>query len=266
MLPFAMSCRDLGRRSGQASADLGAHMHNHLNVLCRRTTSKVLGCALVLTALLVGQSFLGSITGSVADATGAVVPSARVVATEISTAVPHETATNASGSYQFSDLPPGTYTISVVAAGFKELRSGEIVLTAQQVQRFDARLEIGSGAEKVDVEAVAPTLNAENAEVDGVLARKEFLNLPVNERSTFSFLDLNSFNVQGGDGSSYSIGGLRGGRPGTAPAYGPSPSAAIPPPPCPGVADGPRAAARRSPGPLARSDSTGRRRAMPRGL
>ena len=185
-------------------------MHNHLNVLCRRTTSKVLGCALVLTALLVGQSFLGSITGSVADATGAVVPSARVVATEISTAVPHETATNASGSYQFSDLPPGTYTISVVAAGFKELRSGEIVLTAQQVQRFDARLEIGSGAEKVDVEAVAPTLNAENAEVDGVLARKEFLNLPVNERSTFSFLDLNSFNVQGGDGSSYSIGGLRG--------------------------------------------------------
>jgi hypothetical protein len=172
--------------------------------------SKVLVCALFLAALVYGQSFLSSVTGSVADATGALVPNAKVIATEVSTSVQHETVTNASGSYLFSDLPPGAYIITVSAAGFKEVRSDEIALTAQQVQRFDARLEIGSGAERVDVVATAPTLNAENAEVDGILSSKEFLNLPINERSTFSFLDLNSFNIQGGDGSSYSIGGLRG--------------------------------------------------------
>jgi hypothetical protein len=185
-------------------------MNKHFNLQCLRIVAKLFGCSLMMTALILGQSFLGSITGSVADATGALVPNARVVAVEVSTAVQHETVTNASGSYLFSDLPPGGYSITISAVGFKELRSGEIALTAQQVQRFDARLEIGSSAERVEVQAGASTLNTENAEIDGVLARKELLNLPVNERSTFSYLDLNSFNVQGGDGSSYSIGGLRG--------------------------------------------------------
>ena len=175
-----------------------------------RVLLRVLGCLIVVAALVSAQSFFGSINGTVTDSTGAVVPNARVALTEASTGVLHETATNASGDYLFSNLPLGTYSARVTAAGFKETRSGDMVLTAQQVQRFDAKLEVGSSSESVTVSANAATINVENAEVDGVVAHKEFLALPVLERSSFSFLDLNSFNIQGGDGSSYSVGGLRG--------------------------------------------------------
>jgi Carboxypeptidase regulatory-like domain len=185
-------------------------MRDHSGPSCLNAAAKVIGCAIVMATALLAQSFLGSITGSVTDKTGALVPNAQVVATETSTALQRAAVTNPNGSYLFSDLPPGSYLITISAAGFKNLRSSEIVLTAQQTQRFDARLEIGASTERVDVQAVSSTLNTENAEIDGILATKELLNLPANERSTFSFLDLNSFNVQGGDGSSYSIGGLRG--------------------------------------------------------
>jgi hypothetical protein len=82
------------------------------------------------------------------------------------------------------------------------------VLTAQAVQRFDVTLQVGTPSDSVVVQATAPTLNTENANLAGLVTRGEMLNLPINSRSTFNFLYLNSYNV-GAIGSGNSLGGLR---------------------------------------------------------
>lgn len=155
------------------------------------------------------QSFLGSLTGTILDSSGAAVPQAKVTATEIATGVHHDTVTNGSGNYSFPDLTPGTYALAVSAPGFKDAKSGGMVLTAQQAQRLDVRLELGSSSQTIEIAAQAPTINTENAEVTGLQSHRELENAPVNYRSTISFFFLNSFNTQG-EGSSYSLGGLRG--------------------------------------------------------
>src|SRR5580693_7379154 len=91
-------------------------------VIVRPVTSRVL-CFLTLFAAAVwGQSFLGSISGTITDASDAVLPQAKVVLIETKTGVQRDTIANASGDYSFADLPRGTYSISVTAAGFKEVK------------------------------------------------------------------------------------------------------------------------------------------------
>ncbi len=102
------------------------------------------------------QSFRGSISGTVTDATGAVVPQAHVTLKSAGAGLSREATTNAEGVYALPDLPPGTYTLTVSAAGFKEARSSDIILTAQQNTRFDATLEVGAISESVQVRATAP--------------------------------------------------------------------------------------------------------------
>src|SRR5882672_4948766 len=163
-----------------------------------------------LTAVLASaQSFRGSISGTVTDATGAVVPQAHVALKSAGTGLSREATTNAEGVYALPDLPPGTYTLTVSATGFKEARSSDIILTAQQNTRFDATLEVGATSESVQVRATAATLNTENAQLGDLRPREDLLNLPVNPRSSIAFFFLSSFNYQG-EGSSYSLGGLRG--------------------------------------------------------
>ncbi len=154
------------------------------------------------------QSFLGSIAGTVQDPSGAVVVQATVVARETKTGIEHRTFSNTTGEYLFADLLPGTYRIAISAPGFKQTISENIVLTAQAVQRFDVTLQVGTPSDSVVVQATAPTLNTENANVAGLVTRDEMQNLPVNSRSTFNFLYLNSYNV-GAIGSGNSLGGLR---------------------------------------------------------
>jgi hypothetical protein len=169
----------------------------------------VLACVCLFPAVMRAQSFLSSITGTVLDQTGASIPNAKVVATETRTNVSRETTTSASGDYAVADLAPGRYAITIAAAGFKELKSGEILLTGNQVQRFDGRLEVGAASESVEVAATAPTINTEDAQIAGLESREELTLLPTNQRSTITLFMMNSYNYHA-VGSSYSLGGLRG--------------------------------------------------------
>ncbi|MBI3680006.1 MAG: TonB-dependent receptor [Acidobacteria bacterium] len=151
------------------------------------------------------QTFLGSIGGTIRDASGAVVAGAEVKLTERATGIQRSAASNAEGNYHFASLAPGTYTVSASRAGFKEVRSSPITLTTQQTVRFDATLEVGDITQRVEVAAAAPTVNAENAQIGDVRPRADLLNLPMNTRATHSFLYLTSSNYEG-----RLVGGLRG--------------------------------------------------------
>lgn len=151
------------------------------------------------------QTLLGSIGGTVRDASGAVVAEARVKLTETATAIQRDAATNAEGNYHFPSLAPGIYVVTISRAGFKEVRSSYITLTTQQTVRFDARLEVGDISQRIEVAAVAASVNAETAQLGDVRPRADLLNLPLNSRATHSFLYLTSSNYEG-----RSVGGLRG--------------------------------------------------------
>ena len=97
--------------------------------------------AISLSAIaLLAQSFTASITGTVTDSTGGVIPQATVVAVNTATNARTVARTDAAGNFTILQLSPGTYTLEVSAPGFKKLLRGSVVLEVQQQVRADSML------------------------------------------------------------------------------------------------------------------------------
>jgi hypothetical protein len=153
----------------------------------------------VASSLAIGQSFLSSITGTVTDPSGALVQGAKVVGTEVQTGVVYTQTTNKDGIYVFPNILPGTYVVTVSAPNFKDTESTNIILTANQSGRFNARLEVGSGSQTVTVESTPTTLNTEDAEVGSLITGEDAKRLPLS-RSELALLALNPANTANGSG------------------------------------------------------------------
>src|ERR1039457_7296428 len=82
-------------------------------------------------------------SGTVTDVTGAVVPGAKVTATETGTNIPHSAQTNESGNFIFPSLPPGFYSIAIEATGFKKENRPGVELRVDSTVRVDAQLQPG---------------------------------------------------------------------------------------------------------------------------
>jgi hypothetical protein len=136
--------------------------------------------ALALTSGLFAQEFRATISGSVTDSTGAVVPGAKVVVTETHTGTKIQTVTESSGQYNAPFLLPGDYDITVQAQGFKESVRKAVHAGAGDHIGIDVSLEIGNATQTVEVTADAPLLNSENASVGQSISAKEVENLPLN--------------------------------------------------------------------------------------
>src|ERR1700744_4626002 len=108
---------------------------------------------ILAAASLFAQGDRGTITGTVADSTGAAVANASIVAKNIETGASYQTASTTTGNYTLSELPAGSYELSATVAGFKKyVRTGITVLVAQTL-RIDVTLEIGEVSESVTVQA-----------------------------------------------------------------------------------------------------------------
>lgn len=112
--------------------------------------------AAVIAPPLMAQSLVsGDITGTVADPSGAIVLGATVTLRNTATAETRTTMTNASGVYRFAFVPPGSYTVSVRATGFKTSEN-TVVSNVGRATVNDFRLEVGSSAQIVEVTSAAP--------------------------------------------------------------------------------------------------------------
>src|ERR1700733_14939755 len=112
-----------------------------------------------------GQADRGTITGTVSDPAGAVVPSASVEARNEATDFKFTAGTSNTGNYTMTQIPTGTYELTVTRAGFKKyVRPGIIVPVAETV-RVDAALEVGSATDTITVNAEAPLLKTESGEI-----------------------------------------------------------------------------------------------------
>ncbi|MBV6429957.1 MAG: hypothetical protein IANPNBLG_00060 [Bryobacteraceae bacterium] len=134
---------------------------------------------LALTAVLYPQSYTGSISGRVTDATGSVVPGAAVVVTETNTNTVARTLTNDVGDYVVSFLNPGVYKVSVTREGFREQVQTALALQINQALRVDASLQMGAVSDKVEVTGTADLLNYTSPEIGHVVGKDQMLNLPL---------------------------------------------------------------------------------------
>ena len=97
------------------------------------------------------QVLYGSMVGNVSDPAGAVVPGATVTATSEGTGTVKSTTTDASGTYQFVNLQPGSYSLKVTIAGFKSYERLNLPVAANDVTRANITLEIGNVEQSVTV-------------------------------------------------------------------------------------------------------------------
>jgi len=97
------------------------------------------------------QTDRGTITGTVSDPTGAVIPGAHVVATNAATGAHSETTSTATGDYTIASIIAGTYTVAVEANGFKKSTVSGIVVQVANTARIDAKLEVGAATESISV-------------------------------------------------------------------------------------------------------------------
>ena len=156
-----------------------------------RWISILVSLCLLSAASLFSQAVNGTIVGTVTDASGGSIAGAKVTVLEVNTQIAKTAQTNASGNYEFPDMPPGTYSVSAEMSGFKkEVKTG-IILEANTSPRADLQLQPGSVNETVEIVASAAVLQTERADtgrsIDAMLV--EELPLGVN-RNFQSLLDL----------------------------------------------------------------------------
>src|SRR6266404_5754229 len=134
------------------------------------------------------QVLYGSVSGTIADQSGAAVPKAHVTVTNRATGVVRETDADENGHYSITDIPPGSYDLKVAATGFKPLTQTNLTITANTVTNIDASVQIGSVSEQVTVEASTVSLQTEKTDLHTDLTEKAILNMPLNQYRNFQTL------------------------------------------------------------------------------
>ena len=181
----------------------------------RKTVSRVAVSLLFTAAFGWSQTSTGTIIGTVADGTGAVIAAARIAVVNTGTNAKLEVLSNEEGSYTAPLLPPGAYSVTVTAQGFKSFERSGIQLRVQQQARVDIVLQVGGVTESVSVSADAAVVEATTSSIGKVVDNKRILELPLNTRNVYSLVNLTP-GVTGSIGNahnavSYSVNGARGG-------------------------------------------------------
>jgi hypothetical protein len=147
------------------------------------------------------QSTFGTILGVAQDASGAVVAGATVTLTNTGTAAQRIATTDSTGEFTFSNIDVGTYSVTIAAAGFERFSQPNIVLTARESRRIEARLQLGAENQTMTVSAQAE--NVIQTEVSNLAETKlgeELVNLPVAvySRSTGSTSPISTLTTEAG--------------------------------------------------------------------
>ena len=165
------------------------------------------------TISLFGQLVSGNLTGTVFDATGAVVPNATVIAHNDGTGAENTAITTSAGQYQISNLPAGAYTITATAAGFlkAEIKSVQVELNVTATNNFN--LQVGTSAQTVEVSASGVTIDTTTAQLQTTFTSQQMEDLPTaSSGSGIINLSLLAAGVATGGGVGVGVGPSVGGQ------------------------------------------------------
>ncbi len=161
------------------------------------SSARVRGIAVLAPVLLLlmivtpawPQGNLGRISGVVTDPNGGAIPNATVTVTDVARGVSRTLMTDSGGEYLATSLIPGTYEISVDAAGFSKFTRQNITLLTGQELRVDAQLAVGTQTQTVTVTEALPDIVTTNATLGGVIENRTLTELPLSGRNYLHLLD-----------------------------------------------------------------------------
>ena len=136
--------------------------------------------AIVSLPAVYGQTVTATLTGTVTDQSGAVVPGVTVTAKNEGTQLEYATESSAAGAYTIPFLPVGNYVVSAELTGFKKAVTNPIRLEVNQTARVDLKMELGQLSDTISVTGVAPILQTEAPVVGNVISGRTTTNLPLN--------------------------------------------------------------------------------------
>jgi len=150
--------------------------------LLRAGVAGVVLLASVLT-LRAQTGTTSTLVGLLTDSTGAVLVSAKVVATNVATGVEYPTVSNDTGNYTIPALPIGTYQVTANLSGFERVVVNDVVLQVDQTRRLDITMKVGAVTTSTTVKAESPLLDTESATIGQVVEKTQIVNLPLNGRN-----------------------------------------------------------------------------------
>lgn len=144
--------------------------------------------ALVFSTIAFAQRDLGTITGTITDPQGGVVPNVKITITEVATGLTYGVVSDADGTYVRPALKPGTYTVAAEAQGFRRIEQRNVVVAGGDRVGVNLTLSVGQVSESVEVTSEAPLLQTESTTLGADLNSKSMSDLPLGGQRTFSFL------------------------------------------------------------------------------
>jgi len=141
-------------------------------------------------SLLAQSAGTAALTGTVTDASGAVVPNVSVTVTNTETGLARAATTGADGSYRFSLLPPGTYRVRFSATGFKVAEVPSVKVNVTETPVLDRALEVGQQAEAIEVQAEAAALQTADSTLGRVVDGATLSNQPLATRNFTALIGL----------------------------------------------------------------------------
>ena len=191
------------------------------NLLCKLAhylviASVVIG--MIVSLPVAAQVTTGSISGTVTDATGAIIPGASVTIRNVGTNISRTIVTNAAGLYTAADLEVGQYEVTVQQKGFATVKKVGIDLTVGAALVENVSLAVGATTEVVQVQAAVAQVETASSQVGALMGQKQMADIPLNGRDYQQLLllapgmqpvtnDLGSDTY--GRGQTYTVGGAR---------------------------------------------------------
>ncbi len=140
--------------------------------------------------ILYGQSFTGTVSGTVKDTTNAVIPGARLSLINTANGEERGQDSKEGGSFVFALIPPGSYRLEVSHTGFKRFIRPAIEVEVQQSLVLEVNLEVGDTSESVQVTAETPLLQPATSSLGEVIENRKIVELPLAGRNTFALITL----------------------------------------------------------------------------
>src|SRR5712692_7060634 len=138
---------------------------------------------LLASSSVKAENVYAKIRGIVTNATGAVLPDVQIIATNTATGVSKTVTSQASGIYEFLQLPIGPYTVSATKQGFKTFKSTEFTLVVNQVYDLAIRLEVGQVTETIEVVASPVQVETTSIQQQTLIAGNQIVDFPLIGRN-----------------------------------------------------------------------------------
>src|SRR6185295_3975065 len=137
----------------------------------------------ISSTTLFGQAFYGSVVGTVTDPSGAALRGANITLTNTATGERRQAQSSDEGDYQFLNLVPGKYRVEVEQQGFKKSTRESVEVSVSGTVRADIPMQLGDVTQAIEVQAIAPLLQTENANLSQVINSRSVEELPLNGRN-----------------------------------------------------------------------------------